>query len=71
MAYLLLDLASAAAPAEAAAFAAEALRRLEEAEGSIDARRVTLLEGVAGSVALKLGFWSGWRMVRSFLEGVF
>lgn len=55
MAYLLLDLASSGLESDARAASEEALRRLEEAEAMCDARRVTLLEGPAGCVALKPG----------------
>ncbi|CAK9088634.1 unnamed protein product [Durusdinium trenchii] len=53
VAYLLLDLASSGLESDARAASEEALRRLEEAEAMCDARRVTLLEGPAGCVALK------------------
>ena len=55
VAYLLLDLASSGLESDARAASEEALRRLEEAEAMCDARRVTLLEGPAGCVALKPG----------------
>lgn len=53
VAYVLLDLATSGLHEDPPAACREALRRLEEAEAACDPRRVTLLEGQAGCVALK------------------
>jgi len=53
VAYVLLDLATSGLHEDPPAASREALRRLDEAEEACDRRRVTLLEGQAGCVALK------------------